>query len=553
MKVRTYLILLIASCSLGGVAVFIALNWMHYEKEVVMDKVNRGALLMRDIESLESSFSQWMLLNDLVLGADESYLCHGALAIGEEVAAMLHQIQEELNPESDVATKQLRDFVNQQLERIQFSQSIPGKGRKKTLHALLTEMDDETDVAITALENLRLHISSQHENDVQSMNTLLRNSRWKGCFLMACFLIFVSLLWLWISKILGSPISRLAEEASNGLSESPSFNTKKNAPEEVRRLAVAFSGLVNNLEFQIEALHGSQIEREKLHHELVAASRGAGMAEVASDVLHNVGNVLNSVTVSASLIQENLRGDSILRLEKMKDLLLEHDGSYGDFLVSDDRGKHFPAALDAMTKTLIAIRTSQLAEADSLIENIDHIRVLIRHQLSNTKCRILIESFQLHAILQKCMEINAQNIWAAGISVELFCPPVLEVKTDRHKLQQIVVNLIKNAVEAFDESTPLGREITIRVCEMGDDIQIAVSDTGIGIDEKLVDKLFQHGFTTKNNGHGFGLHSAALDANILGGSLSVASEGIGTGTTFRLTISKSLEQPKKSLIVASEK
>jgi signal transduction histidine kinase len=116
---------------------------------------------------------------------------------------------------------------------------------------------------------------------------------------------------------------------------------------------------------------------------------------------------------------------------------------------------------------------------------------------------------------------------------------------DRHKVLQILVNLIRNAKYACDESGRNDKQVILRIEAVPEGVAIEVIDNGVGIAPEVMDRLFTHGFTTRKSGHGFGLHSASLAAAELGGRLTAASEGAGKGATFRLTLPlQAAEQPR---------
>jgi signal transduction histidine kinase len=108
------------------------------------------------------------------------------------------------------------------------------------------------------------------------------------------------------------------------------------------------------------------------------------------------------------------------------------------------------------------------------------------------------------------------------------------VAVEKSKVLQILINLVRNAQHACDASNRDERRVTLRLLAAADRIQVSVSDNGVGIAKENLTRIFNHGFTTKKDGHGFGLHSGALAAQEMGGSLNVASAGVGQGATFTL-------------------
>jgi signal transduction histidine kinase len=117
------------------------------------------------------------------------------------------------------------------------------------------------------------------------------------------------------------------------------------------------------------------------------------------------------------------------------------------------------------------------------------------------------------------------------------------ITTDRHKVQQILVNVLRNAKYACEESGREDKRITVRIEEILDEVHISIRDNGVGISAEVMPRLFNHGFTTRKSGHGFGLHGAALAANELGGTLTADSAGPGKGATFILTLPLQSQAP----------
>lgn len=299
----------------------------------------------------------------------------------------------------------------------------------------------------------------------------------------------------------------------------------------------------HNLENAVVVVHteitdrvSAEQERERLHHDLQTASRQAGMAEVATGVLHNVGNVLNSVNVSANVVIENLQRSKTTVLKKVTGTVEEHSSDLSTFLVSDPRGQHFPRLLAELTQKICQEQDEMRTELSCLVEHLSHIKSIVSMQQSIAKVGGVAETLNVEELVEQAVAFNRSGMERHGIDFQLDFDDVPDVTLDRHKVLQILVNLVGNAKQAM-ESTPIDqRQLTVSTRYDGDQVSIAVRDTGMGITSENLSKIFSHGFTTKKDGHGFGLHSSALAAQEIGGSLSVHSDGPGLGATFVLRV-----------------
>lgn len=281
--------------------------------------------------------------------------------------------------------------------------------------------------------------------------------------------------------------------------------------------------------------HRAEMEQEETQRKLVEASRQAGMSEVANGVLHNVGNVLNSVNVSASVLGDNIRSSSGATLNLVADTVSEHEHELATFLTEDKRGQHFPRLLRELATTISAERDEQLDELSSLVENIAHIKEIIGTQQSSARVGGATKPVDLERLVKDALKINAAGLEQNQIQVVTEFDDIPQVKSDKHKILQILINLIGNARQAVVENDG-DRIIRLTGTIEEDQIQLEVRDSGVGISEENLKKIFSHGFTTKDDGHGFGLHSSALAAEQMGGSLSVHSDGPGEGACFTLTL-----------------
>ncbi len=303
----------------------------------------------------------------------------------------------------------------------------------------------------------------------------------------------------------------------------------KNAEGDVEYFSSVMRDMTERREAE-EALHDSQ-------QKLLETSRLAGMAEVATGVLHNVGNVLNSVNVSASLVIEKLRRSKAPKLAQAAALLTRQNGSLGEYLTNDPNGQKLPGYLAKLGEFFIAENAELLDEADQLGRNIEHIKEVVAMQQSYAKVSGVFEDLPAQGLVDDAIAMNLSAFERHGVTLARNSSAVPLVRVDRHKVLQILINLLRNAKYALDDSTQTDKRITVSIFAPNEQrAHIVVADNGIGISPENLTRVFAHGFTTREEGHGFGLHSGALAAREMGGSLSVASAGPGHGASFTLEL-----------------
>jgi PAS domain S-box-containing protein len=283
-------------------------------------------------------------------------------------------------------------------------------------------------------------------------------------------------------------------------------------------------------------------ELERVHKQLLVASRQAGMAEVATNVLHNVGNVLNSVNVSASIVTERIKKSKCTGLARVAALLTEHAPDPTAFLTGP-QGRHLPVYLQELAANLIAERDVAIEELAVLRGNVEHIKEIVAMQQSYARLGGVTDMVDICALVEDSLRMNEGAISRHGITLVRDLQQVPPIVVDKHNVLQILVNLIRNAKHACDESKNAEKRVTVRVRAANATFLIAVIDTGVGIPPENLERIFSHGFTTRKDGHGFGLHSCALAAKALGGSLLAESAGPDRGATFTLTLPLSQSEP----------
>jgi signal transduction histidine kinase len=298
------------------------------------------------------------------------------------------------------------------------------------------------------------------------------------------------------------------------------------------------------LEEEIAERKRTEVKLEQMHKQLLETSRQAGMSEIATNVLHNVGNVLNSVNVSTTLVAQSVKESKVSSLSRVITLLQQHEHDLGTFITTDPKGKQLPLYLAQLTEHLQSEQEAALKELELLRGNIDHIKEIVAMQQSYAKVGGVKENIQIIDLVEDSLRMNAGALNRHEIEVTREYADIQPIHVEKHKILQILVNLIRNAKYACDESGRTDKRMTLRVKSEKEGISISVIDNGVGIAPENRTRIFQHGFTTRKEGHGFGLHSGSLAAKEMGGSLTMHSDGINQGATFTLELPT---EPRESM------
>ncbi len=278
--------------------------------------------------------------------------------------------------------------------------------------------------------------------------------------------------------------------------------------------------------------------QKEYQKKLALSERQAGMADLATDIVHNIGNVLNSVNVSAALLKQKAQQSEVLKFyQNINRLLHEHENDLGEFISNDSRGKLFPQYLKVLAESLNAENTVLLEEICRLDKNVAHIIGIVSTQQSLTSSNGVSQSTDIAELIEDSLKIFIQTKRCSNVEIIRQFNTIKPVVIDRIKLLQIITNLIKNALDALTMSDREKKQLTLSIKEKDDHhFTIRIMDNGVGIPSENITKIFTHGFTTKKNGHGFGLHTSANYASEMGGSLKAESDGDGKGSLFTLVL-----------------
>lgn len=407
------------------------------------------------------------------------------------------------------------------------------------------------------------HLFSEHN---------LGDDKTHFAFLTACFIAIVAgvVIAFVTARRITAPMDQLIEVARQVAWGSLSIDLQdlSHRNDEYGELANSFQEMATGLKSKIDLLqlsqkqmqvHNEQLKREiaqrkqaqqqkdQLHDQLISASREAGMAEIATAVLHNVGNVLNSINVSTTMITERINAAPLNHLFKISDLIREHMDDFPEYVKSNPQGQLLPKALVELSDMVGPDFQYAKGEIDLVIQGVERIKQIIQAQQSYVSQVDVSQSTQPAQVMKDALAINQSGIDQRGIRIVKDIHPLPSVTIAKHKVLQILVNLISNAKCAL-EHTEGDRCITVSA-QLHDKgkrhiLTYQVSDNGCGIAPENLDRIFSHGYSTHVDGRGYGLHYSILTATELGGTLTAQSPGVGKGATFTLSLPVKVEEPQ---------
>jgi len=305
-------------------------------------------------------------------------------------------------------------------------------------------------------------------------------------------------------------------------------------------LEIRVKDRTNALTNEISERKLAQQELLRINSNIALISHRAGKLEVVNSMLHNVGNVLNSLNISMGLLKERLSDTPIKNLPKLNELIHQNSENLSEFLVNDKKGKQIPDFINQMTLQWQKNNAIISEEANNVVESIHHINEIIsRYKLKDFDHQEefgVQEPYVISELIDSTLLIASPGLIKTGIKLTLDYGPNISWVGDRVKLSQIILNLILNAKDALLFSEKTNKKIMIHSEMIEDQVIIKVRDNGSGIEQKAIDKIFTYGFTTKPTGQGYGLHSSALAAEEMGGKLQVKNLGVNLGAEFTLTL-----------------
>lgn len=276
----------------------------------------------------------------------------------------------------------------------------------------------------------------------------------------------------------------------------------------------------------------------ELSQKLVVYAREKGRADVASSILHEVGNILSSLNISSKLLIENFDQKYFDDFFRVCSLLRKNADNIANYLSQDEKGKLIPAYLVELSKTILYHYSSVREEMENIDANIQHIGNVISAQELFITANQFVEKVHPKEVIESILKMMSVQLSTSRILVIEEYEDIPMIYVDRVKMVEILVNLFTNAIQALNENTGNHKkEIRVSAKKMSKKtLKISIADNGVGIDKDNLNKIFTYGYSTKKGGHGIGLHGGSIAAKEMGGSLTVSSDGVGCGALFVLEL-----------------
>ncbi len=285
-------------------------------------------------------------------------------------------------------------------------------------------------------------------------------------------------------------------------------------------------------------------EKLQLHEQLLDTSRQLGMAEVASDVLHNIGNVLNSINVSIGVVADLMKNSMVGDVGRISQLFTKHQDDLGTYFSTSPKGKQIPAYLEKLSSQLVEEQRTAIAELERLRENAHHAQQCVASQQDLAKVKGITEPVSVIELMEEAVAANQELLETLQITVirEFHEIPLLIV--DKRQVFEVMVDVIRNACQAMASVETKALVVRAKLIPgPPDSVCLEIQDSGSGIASDDLIKIFGQGKTTKDGGRSMSLHNGALVAKNLGGALRAHSEGIGHGATFSLELTGNFHFP----------
>jgi signal transduction histidine kinase len=376
---------------------------------------------------------------------------------------------------------------------------------------------------------------------------LQRRAIFEGAILSSVFILIAALMFVVGRRFIARqtaaithPIEELTMAATDITHGDYSKTVRAVSNDEIGELARNFDTMRRTVKKYTEELEAMVAQRtsqlEAAQKELVEKAHKAGMADIATGTLHNVGNILNSVRISVEAIADELGRNPLRDLSRANDLIRTHEHDLGSFLAGDSRGAALMRYYLKIETPIRRVYETVSRDIRRVIDKVNDIGDVITAQQSYAGLGGLTESISIRDLVEDALTIHTIALDRDSITIVRHYENLPPINVQKSKFMHVLFNVIKNAREAMEKTPPEKKMLTISIRRDGDHIRIAFADTGCGILPENLKRIFSYGFTTKREGHGFGLHSSANYIKEMGGLIWAESKGKDLGSAFIIKI-----------------
>lgn len=513
MRIRTYITLLVIGCGISGLLCFSVIQKSNERVEFTQHQLTATQLARSDLARFEDLMRQWLVIGDIVFGTQETYLIHGGIQIGEELSTLHKKLVAQVGatPEQCLPISQ---FITEQRARldaaIKFNPADWGKHGEDYLY----EMDEQSYAAIDTLEALSATLQENEKTFAASLGLATTQRDQRIPFAIGGFIIFVALLWTWTVFTLVKPLRRLSSEAEHALTSDQKFSLKQQGPREVKTLNSTFTSLVSSLETKVAK---RTVQFKQAAEEAKAADKAK--SEFLASMSHEIRTPMNGII-------------------GMNDLLLDHD--------LNDECREYAEIIQS--------------SADSLLVLIDQI--LDFSKIEANQLELETATFDLRKTLEEATILFTPNAQSKNLDLfyELPATAPTYLTGDRHRLKQIISNLVSNAIKFTETGTIRITATPAKENKANVTYEFHVIDTGIGISEQSRKKLFKSftqadsSTTRKYGGTGLGLAISKNLVQLMGGKIGLESQpNQGSDFHFTITFPRSTEPSSSTQILSLPK
>jgi DNA-binding LacI/PurR family transcriptional regulator/signal transduction histidine kinase len=284
----------------------------------------------------------------------------------------------------------------------------------------------------------------------------------------------------------------------------------------------------------VERLQNANLELTAMQQELVETAHKAGMADVATGTLHNVGNVLNSINTSLALIRDIIRNSPLDDFKQANDLLRSHSDDLKGFIANHPKGEKLLQFYFKLEAPFTELHQQISYHINRLMDRISLVNEIIVAQQNYASNIPTLERIDLSNVIDDALKMQSVMLDKYQIKIIRNFKTIPQIMAHKNKLLHILINLFNNAKDAMLDTPEKKRQITLTIEYVNQEVSLYFTDTGQGIPPEFLKSIFRYGFTTKQEGHGFGLHSCANYMTEMGGSIWAESPGPGKGATMVL-------------------